>query len=94
MALTFEWEPDKAKENLRKHRVSFDEAMTSFRDPLGHLVEDPRRSIGEQQYALLGISGRGRLLAVMFTERGERGRLISARRATNPERIDYEESSR
>lgn len=94
MALTFEWEPGKAKENLRKHRVSFDEAMTVFRDPLGQLVDDSRHSIGEQRYALLGLSGRGRLLSVMFTERGERVRLISARRATNPERLDYEEASR
>jgi uncharacterized DUF497 family protein len=94
VALTFEWDPEKARRDLGKHGVSFAEAMTVFRDPLGRIVDDPRRSIAEQRYALLGLSQQGRLLAVMFTERGERIRLISARRATRDERHNYEETTR
>lgn len=86
MALTFEWDPQKARTNLRKHGVSFAEAMTVFQDPLGRLVDDWRHSVDEERYALLGTSTRERLIAVMFTERGERIRLISARRATPTER--------
>jgi uncharacterized DUF497 family protein len=94
MALTFEWDPRKARRNLNKHGVSFAEAMTAFQDPLGRIVDDPRHSMNEQRYALLGLSERERLLAVMFTERGERIRLISARRATRDERKHYEETKR
>ena len=82
MPLTFEWDPRKDAANLRKHRVGFDEAKTVFADPLGLIVDDPRHSQRERRMTLLGISGRGRLLPVMFTERGEdRVRIISARRA-------------
>lgn len=63
-----------------------------FGDPLGRITADRRHSIGEKRYALLGLSTAGRLLAVMFTERGEAIRLISARRATLRERKDYEEA--
>jgi uncharacterized DUF497 family protein len=94
MALTFGWDPEKARRNLGKHGVSFVEAMTVFRDPLGRIVDDPRHSINEQRCALLGLSQQERLLAVMFTERGERIRLISARRATRDERHNYEETTR
>ncbi len=93
MALTFEWDPRKDAENRKKHDVAFDEARTVFADPLGRIVDDPRHSKGEVRMTLLGLSGRRRLLAVMFTERGEdRVRIISARRATHHERHDYEEA--
>ena len=93
MPLTFEWDPHKDADNRRKHRVSFDEARTVFEDPLGRIVDDPRHSERERRMILLGGSVRGRLLAVMFTERGDdRVRIISARRATRPEREDYEEA--
>jgi uncharacterized DUF497 family protein len=92
MALTFEWDPRKAASNRSKHGVGFDEALTVFADPLARIVDDPRHSHGEIRLTLLGISVRQRLLAVLFTERGEdRVRLISARRATRQERHDYEE---
>jgi len=94
MALAFEWDRRKAQANLRKHGVAFAEAMTVFQDPLGRLVDDWRHSVGEERYALLGTSTAGRLIAVMFTERGERIRLISARRATPSERQHYEETKR
>ena len=94
MAPTFEWDPAKARTNLRKHGVAFAEALTAFADPLGRILVDPRHSIAEERLVILGLSERRGLLAVMFTERGERIRLISARRATATERHEYEEASR
>ena len=91
--MTFEWDPAKARANVRKHGVSFIEALSVFKDPLGRLVPDVRHSVAEQRFALLGVSERGRLLAVMFTERGDHIRLISARRATRSERHVYEEAT-
>jgi uncharacterized protein len=92
MSLTFEWDPRKDATNRKKHGVGFDEALTVFADPLARIVDDPRHSDGELRLSLLGLSVRQRLLAVMFTERGEdRVRLISARRATRHERDNYEE---
>jgi len=90
MEFTFEWDPRKAAANLRKHDVSFDEA-TAFADPFGIVVDDPRHSTEEVRVALLGHSESRRLLAVMFTERGDRIRLISARKATRREHRQYEE---
>ncbi len=89
--LAFEWDPRKAALNLAKHKISFDEAVTAFGDPLGQIVDDPRHSADEERFVLLGRSGRRRLLVVMFTERGEAIRLISARRATPRERRGHEE---
>jgi hypothetical protein len=91
-ALRFEWDQKKAAENRAKHRVSFEEAVTVFGDLLGRITDDPRHSEGEDRYVLLGLSARQRLLAVMFTERGDVIRLISARKATRHERRDYEEN--
>ena len=92
MAFTFEWDPHKADANARKHGVTFDEAATAFGDPFGLIVDDPRHSETEPRSVLLGYSQAGRLLAVMFTERGDRLRLISARPATRRERRHYEEA--
>ena len=94
MALRFEWNPEKAAGNLAKHGVSFEEAATVFGDPLGRIVDDPRHSGGEPRHVLLGQSERQRLLAVMFAERAEGIRLISARKATRRERREYEEGER
>ena len=92
MSLTFEWDPRKAASNRAKHRISFDEAVTAFGDPLGRVESDPRHSAGEERLVLLGISAARRLLAVMFTDRGaSRIRVISARLATRRERAVYEE---
>ena len=90
--LRFEWDPRKAAANRAKHKVSFQEAVTAFRDPLGRITDDPRHLEDEDRYVLLGQSERQRLLAVMFTERGEAIRLISARKATRRERRNYEKS--
>ncbi len=91
MVLRFEWDPKKAGRNLAKHGVSFEEAATVFGDPLGRIVDDPRHSVGEQRYVLLGRSERQRLLAVMFAEREEAIRLISVRKTTRREWREYEE---
>ncbi len=89
--LAFEWNPRKAALNLAKHKVSFEEAVTAFGDPLGQMIDDPRHSADEERFVLLGRSDRRRLLVVMFTEHGEAIRLISARRATPRERRRHEE---
>ena len=93
MAVTFEWDPEKAAKNLAKHRVSFDEASTVFSDPLGRIVDDPRHSRGEERLVLIGLSRAQRLLAVMFSDRKNRIRIISARPVTRAERRTYEENS-
>jgi len=94
MAVTFEWDPKKAATNLTKHGVHFDEASTVFADPLGRIVDDPRHSRGEDRSVLVGFSHGQRLLAVMFTERRGRIRIISARPVNQAERRTYEESAR
>ena len=91
MPYEFEWDAEKAAANLRKHGVSFDEAVTAFGDPLSVLLPDPDHSIGEERYVVLGMSSTSRLLVVAFVERPPRTRLITARLATRRERQDYEE---
>jgi uncharacterized DUF497 family protein len=90
MAYVFEWDSAKAVANAQKHGVTFDEASTVFGDPLALLMPDPDHSEGEARYVLLGMSAKQRLLVVAFAERPPRTRLISARRATRPERRGYE----
>jgi hypothetical protein len=86
----FEWNRDKASSNLRKHRVSFDEAVTVFYDPLAATFEDPDHSQGERRSITVGYSVRSRLLVVSHTDRPGGVRLISARRATRNERNRHE----
>jgi uncharacterized DUF497 family protein len=89
--MQFEWDPKKAKQNLTKHEVSFDEAVTAFYDPLSATFDDPDHSEKEQRYITIGFSSQGRLLIVAHAERGERIRIISARCATAHERKKHEE---
>ena len=84
--LEFEWDAGKAAANLAKQGVTLEEATTAFADPRSFSVPDPRHSHDEPRYAILGRSARGRLLAVFFTDRGPRTRIISAREATRRER--------
>ncbi|MCL7983175.1 MAG: BrnT family toxin [marine benthic group bacterium] len=93
MALTFEWDPDKAKANLAKHGVGFLEAATVLGDPLSLTIPDPNHSEGEQRFVSVGMSDRARLLVVAHTEWGERIRIISARRATRREQRAYEQEA-
>ena len=88
--MQFEWDPEKAKRNYRKHRVSFEEAVTVFYDPLSASFDDPDYSVGEQRLITVGFSSRGRLLVVSHAERGKATRIISARRATAHERKKHE----
>jgi len=86
----FEWNPDKAKSNRRKHKVSFEEAVTVFYDSLSATFEDADHSVGEQRLITIGFSSEDRLLVVSHTERGEVLRIISARRASAHERKKHE----
>ncbi|MBW4418460.1 MAG: BrnT family toxin [Myxacorys californica WJT36-NPBG1] len=91
--MKFEWNPDKAILNLEKHGVSFQEAATVFNNPLSVTFPDPDHSIGENRYVIIGISRFERLLIVAHTDRGEKVRIISARKATQQERRFYEEGN-
>jgi len=86
----FEWDDEKAKSNLKKHGVSFEEATTIFNDPKIATISDPDHSKDEERFVSLGKSFIQRLLSVIHTERSERTRLISARKATKTERKTYE----
>jgi uncharacterized protein len=88
------WDPRKAAGNLRKHDVSFEEAVTVFADPLARVFDDPDRSESERREIIIGHSSDRRLLLVCFTERDNLIRLLSAREATPTERQDYEEATR
>jgi len=87
--MQFEWNPIKARQNLKKHGVSFDEAVTVFYDPLSATFDDPDHSIDEQRCITVGLSSKGRLLVVAHVERGENTRIISARPATAHERTNH-----
>lgn len=89
--MQFEWDRDKAQRNLRKHGISFDEAITVFYDPFSATFDDPDHSLREQRLITIGYSSRERLLVVSHTERGDALRIISARRATKLERSRHEE---
>lgn len=89
--MTFEWDPIKAKSNLWKHRVSFEEAATALLDPLSKTDLDPDHSLEEDRFITIGLSARQRLLIVSYTQCDEVIRLISARLATRNERVIYEE---
>lgn len=88
--MKFEWDRAKAAANLKKHRVSFDEAVTVFYDPLAATFDDPDHSVSEHRLITVGLSSRGRLLVVAHVERGEGIRIISARLATGRERKRHE----
>ena len=91
MKLNFEWNEEKAKANLKKHRISFDEATTLFIDPFSITIPDPDDSVNEQRYIDIGSSDNGRVLVVVYTERGPNIRIISCRKATSLERKLYKE---
>ncbi|TLU58114.1 MAG: BrnT family toxin [Chlorobium sp.] len=93
--MKFEWDDEKAKVNLKKHRVSFDEAVTVFLDPFAMTIPDPDHSErSELRYIEIGSSDKCRLLVVVYTERGPTIRIISCRKANHFERICYEEGSK
>lgn len=91
--LHFAWDPVKAAGNLRKHGVSFDEASTLFRNPLATVLSDRTHGRLERRLLIIGYSAAGRFLLVVFTERVDHIRIISAREASARERREYEEHS-
>jgi len=88
--LLFKWDPRKSKTNLKKHGISFDEACSTFKDTLSVTILDPLHSEYEERRVLIGMSHKNRLLVVIHTEQGNNIRIISARKATKKERLDYE----
>jgi uncharacterized DUF497 family protein len=89
--MKFEWDTQKAGANLRKHKVSFEEAATALNDPMSATGTDPDHSLTEDRYVTFGVSERGRLLVVAYTDKEESIRIISARTASKGERKIYEE---
>jgi len=89
--MDFEWDSGKAAANVRKHGVSFEEAVSALSDDLAATARDLEHSAAEFRFITFGISAHGRLLAVSHTERGNKIRIISARLATRTERKIYEE---
>lgn len=90
--MDFEWDSAKAEANVKKHGVSFEEAVSALKDDFAATARDLAHSMVEFRFITFGVSASGRLLAVSHTERGNRIRIISARLATRMERKIYEES--
>lgn len=88
--MRFEWDRDKARQNHKKHGITFDEAVTVFYDPLSATFDDPDHSVGERRLITIGFSAQGRLMVVCHTERGTAVRIINARLATARERKRHE----
>ena len=87
--MEFEWHDAKAEANLRAHGVSFDLAKTVFKDPFAIERLDDREDYGESRFVVIGMAEGNVVLFVAFTERENRIRIISARRATQNEEADY-----
>ncbi len=92
--MNFEWDPNKAEYNLRKHDVSFQEAVTVFNDELSVTNYDPGHSADEDRFMIVGWSLRQNLLMVSYTERENCIRIISSRKLTKNERKSYERKNR
>ena len=86
--MEFEWDPDKAASNLRKHAVRFAEAVTVFDDDA--MLTIPDDDPDEDRFVAIGMGSLGRILVVIYTARGDRIRIISARTATRREQSQYE----
>jgi uncharacterized protein len=91
MEYNFDWDESKAQANLKKHKIDFEEATTVFYDTFSITVHDPDHSTDEERFLDIGVSSKGRLLVVIYMERGNAIRIISCRKATPTERRRYEE---
>jgi len=89
----FEWDPQKAAQNLRKHAVSFEDAVAVFGDPLAGTIRDSTHSTSEVRFVTIGTTSAQRLIVVAHTDRVDRIRIISARPATRAEKKKYEEGN-
>jgi len=89
--LSFSWDARKNASNRKKHGISFEEAQTVFEDENALLIDDPDHSIDEDRFILLGLSARPRILVVChcYREQDDVIRIISARKATRSEQIQY-----
>jgi uncharacterized DUF497 family protein len=87
--MNYQWDPDKAQSNLRKHGIEFADAISVFVDELALTIKDDYPD--EERYITLGIDAFGRVIVVVYTYHGETIRLISARKATPRERKQYQE---
>jgi uncharacterized protein len=89
--LRFTWHEAKAAANLRKHKVSFEEAKTVFSDERAQLIDDPDHSVGEERFVLLGLSASLKVLLVChcYRETGKVIHIISARKASRNEAKSY-----
>ena len=85
----FEWDEDKNRSNVRKHKVSFHEATTVLSSSLSSTENDDLHSQDEQRYKTVGYSVKNRLLVVIHTDRGDVTRIISARKANKLEERKY-----
>jgi uncharacterized DUF497 family protein len=92
--MNFEWNTEKSEKNIRKHGVSFQEALTVFRDALSLTYPDVDHSADEDRYLIIGLSSFGNVLVISHTFRNDNIRIISARKATKKERYFYETESR
>lgn len=88
--MKFEWDKEKAESNLKKHGISFDEAVSAFDDLFNVDLFDPKHSEDENRFILVGHSENERILIVSYAERGDKIRIITARKVTSKERRDYE----
>jgi uncharacterized DUF497 family protein len=91
MGLRFEWDREKARQNSNKHGVSFGEASEVFGDALAANVEDTTHSTYENRFVIVGQTLKRKILLVVYSERGNSVRIISARTATRQEVRIYEE---
>jgi uncharacterized DUF497 family protein len=90
----FEWDESKARSNVRKHGVSFQEAVTVFDDPMSITLDDPEHSDHERRFVTIGFSNRARLLVVCHGDRPDRIRIINSRTADRRERRYYENTGK
>lgn len=88
----FEWDDDKAASNAEKHGVTFEQARSVFRDPFAIELLDDRQDYSEDRYILIGMSAAG-VLVVVHTQRADRSRIISARKAEPNERRFYHDQT-
>jgi uncharacterized protein len=92
--MQFEWDPEKARRNHKKHNISFEEAVTVFYDPLSVTFDDPDHSVRERRFITVGFSSHDQLLVISHSERGEAVRIISARPASPRERKRHENQTK
>jgi len=92
MALFFEWDNEKAINNVKKHGVTFDEAKSVFYDTFALISLDVEHSITEERFSIIGYSKSNRILFISYSEKNEVIRIISARKTTKNERLFYEKN--